>query len=262
MHPFLNIALNAARSASRIALKYFDRLDSIEITAKEHNDIVTQVDHLCEEEIIYHIRKAYPDHGILAEESGHSGGDTFTWVIDPIDGTLNFAHGFPQFAISIAVKSKDRTEVGLVYDPIRQELYTASRGKGAQLNNRRIRVSSTNQMRQALVGTGFPFRSADYVKPYMAIFSNVMPQVAGLRRAGAASLDLAYVAAGRFDGFWEAGLKEWDIAAGMLLVIEAGGMMSDFNGTDNIVGSGNIVAGNPKIYQSLIDVVRNTHKEE
>jgi len=256
MHPMLNIAISAARSASRIMLRYYDRLDTLEIRDKQQHDFVTQVDEMCEQEIIAHIKKAYPNHAIIAEESGESPGDGFTWIIDPLDGTTNFAHGFPQFCISIAVKSADRLEVGLVYDPLRQELFTATRGSGAFLNNKRIRVSQNRLMSRALIGTGFPFKNKELIRPYLDSFANVAQQVAGVRRPGAAALDLAYVANGRLDGFWEAELNLWDYAAGALLIKEAGGIISNFDGQETLAKQANLVAGNMSIHQQLMQAIK------
>ena len=258
MHPMLNIAIQAARSASKIILRFVDHLDAVDVSEKNHNDIVTQVDQLSEQEIISHIRKSYPNHSILGEEGGYSEGDEYTWVIDPLDGTANFVHGFPQFAISIAVKRKEELEVAVIYDPLRQELFTATKGDGAKLNNRRMRVSEIKKLDQALVGTGFPFRNSQHFKPYMNTFQTIFPLTAGVRRAGAAALDLAYVAAGRLDGFWEAALKEWDMAAGVLLIKEAGGYVTDYQGGDDFLDSGNVIAGNPKIHKQLVEAVQQS----
>lgn len=259
MHPMLNIATQAARSASKIMLRFLDQLDQLKVEEKQHNDLVTEVDKLCEQEIIGHIRQAYPNHSILGEESGKTdNGSEYCWIIDPLDGTANFIHGFPQFAISIAVKKGAHLEIGLVYDPLRQELFTATRGQGAQLNSRRIRVSSVRNLENALIGTGFPFRSPQHFKPYLKIFENVFPKINGIRRAGAAALDLAYVAAGRLDGFWEAQLKPWDMASGILLIKEAGGMLGDFSCEENYLDTGNIIAGNPRIFKSLSQLIVKT----
>lgn len=255
MHPMLNIATSAARSASRIMLRYFDRLDTVDVGKKNVNDIVTQVDTLCEEEIISHIHKSYPNHGILAEESGFSPGDDYTWIIDPLDGTTNFVHGFPQFSISIAVKRKEELEIGLIYDPLRQELFTAAKGGGAHLNHRRVRVSERKKLDEALIGTGFPFNKPELLQPYLKIFEKLFPQTAGIRRAGSAALDLAYVAAGRLDAFWEASLKPWDIAAGVLMIKEAGGIVTDFKNQENFMESGNVIAGNLKIHQAVTSII-------
>jgi len=260
-HPLINIATEAARSASKIILRYMDQMERIEITEKNINEIVTEVDILAEEEIIYHIQKAHPEHSILAEERGHIEGNEYCWIIDPLDGTTNYVHSFPHFAISIAVKNGDKMEIGLIYDPIRNELFTAARGQGAHLNNRRIRVSDCKKMENAVIGTGFPFKKKQQIKPYLNTFESIFLNASGLRRAGAAALDLAYVASGRLDGFWEASLKEWDMAAGTLLIQEAGGMLSDFQGEDNYLYSGNIIAGNPKIYKSLLELVKTSLKE-
>ncbi|MCB1827039.1 MAG: inositol monophosphatase, partial [Coxiellaceae bacterium] len=250
-HPFITIATQAARSASKIILRFMDQLHTIEITQKSTiEDIVTQVDMLSEQEIIEHIKKAYPSHDILAEENGLMKGKEdceYCWIIDPLDGSTNYVHGFPHFAISIAVKKGDKIEAGVVYDPIRQELFSAVRGEGAFVDNRRIRVSETKKLETALIGTGFPFKKKQHIKPYLTTFESIFSEVSGIRRAGAAALDLAYVAAGRLDGFWEASLAEWDMAAGSLLIQEAGGLITDFQGGDNYLFAGNIVAGSPKI---------------
>ena len=259
MHPMLNIAIQAARNAAKIIVRYVDRLDSIEVNEKNRNDFVTQVDHLSEQEIIATLQKSYPSHAFLAEESGKiTGNEDFIWIIDPLDGTTNFIHGFPQFAISIALQQRGKLEVAVVYDPLRQELFTAARGEGAQLNHRKIRVSACKKLSDALIGTGFPFKKSDYFPLYLRTFEAVFPQTAGVRRAGAAALDLAYVAAGRLDGFWEMALKEWDMAAGILLIQEAGGLVGDFQDKDNYLENGNVIAGNPKIYKYLLEIVQSS----
>ena len=257
MHPALTIAKRAALSASRILLRHFDNLERLSVTAKQRNDFVSEADVQAEQEIIQTLRKTYPNHGILAEESGEQHGhDDYQWVIDPLDGTTNFLHGIPHFAISIGFRHKNRLEAGLVYDPIRQEMFTASRGAGAQMNDRRMRVSNIPQMENALLGTGFPFRHPQHQPAYLNFFSSLFGKCVEVRRAGAASLDLAYVASGRLDGYWEFGLKEWDIAAGALLVQEAGGLVSDFVGGNDFMKSGNIVAGNPKVFKALLQEMR------
>lgn len=254
MHPLLNIAVSAARKAGDIIVRHVDRIDRLTVREKNHNDFVSEVDRLAEEEIIYHIRKAYPDHAILAEESGVQGGTgEFQWIIDPLDGTTNFLHGFPMFAVSIAVKCRGRLEHGVVYDPMSQELFTASRGGGAQLDDKRIRVSSRKSLDGALIGTGFPFRESQDLALYIKMFDLVVRQTAGLRRAGSAALDLAYVAAGRLDGFWEMGLKPWDIVAGVLLIQEAGGLVGHFDGAPGLPEDGDILAGGEKIYAALAE---------
>lgn len=216
------------------------------------------MDQLAEREIINTIHKAYPDHGILAEESGKSAHENskYVWIIDPLDGTTNYLHGFPFYAVSIAVQHKNRIEHGVVYDPIRQELFTASRGDGAQLNNQRIRVSKRQNLEGALLGTGFPFKDIEKLPIYLKSFQALTSQASGIRRAGAAALDLAYVAAGRLDGFWELGLSPWDMAAGALIISEAGGLISDFNGAENYLENGNVVTGNPKVFKQLLQVIQ------
>lgn len=256
MHPMLNIAVRAARSAGNLIVRYVDRLDTLSVTTKKRNDFVSEVDRLAEEEIIRILRKAYPSHGILAEESGSREGDEYLWVIDPLDGTTNFLHGFPQFAVSIALKHKGRIEQGVVYDPLRQELFTATRGTGALLNDRRLRVSRQNGLEGALLGTGFPFKMQHHLDTYLAMFKALFPQTAGIRRAGAAALDLAYVASARLDGFWEVGLSEWDMAAGILLVQEAGGIVGDFSGGHEFLATGNIITGNPKVFAAMVKAIQ------
>lgn len=253
-HPLLNIAIQAARNASKILLRFIDHIDSIKVDTKNRNDFVTEVDRLAEQEIINVIRKAYPNHGILAEESGRLEGNDYCWIIDPLDGTTNYIHGFPQYAISIAAKLRDKTEVGVIYDPIRHEMFTAARGAGAQLNNQRLRVSSRVTLENALIGTGFPFHETSQLERCMALFRAIFPKAEG-RHAGSAALNLAYVASGRLDGYWEALLQEWDYAAGLLLVQEAGGLIGDFHGKPDYLDTGDIVAANPKIFKLLVECI-------
>ena len=262
MHPTLNIAIRAARSAGNVIIRNLDRLDGLAIHTKDRNDFVTEVDQKAEQEIIYTLRKAFPDHGILAEESGLREGNDYQWIIDPLDGTTNFLHGFPQFAVSIALRHKGRLEHGVVYDPLRQELFTATRGAGAMLNDRRLRVTKRNSLDGALLGTGFPFKSQQHLETYLDMFRALFPNTAGIRRPGSAALDLAYVAAGRLDGFWEIGLNIWDMAAGVLLIQEAGGISSDFLGGHNHLESGNLVAGNPKVFTEILKTIRPFVTEE
>lgn len=255
MHPALNIAIKAARRAGSIINRATLDLDLVKVSAKRHNDFVTEVDKAAEAAIIEILREAYPEHAILAEESGASGESENTWIIDPLDGTTNFIHGFPQFAVSIALAHNGVVTQAVVYDPTRNELFTASKGRGAFLNDRRIRVSRRIKLQDALVGTGFPYRVFHHIDTYLAIFRELMEKTAGLRRPGAAALDLAYVAAGRFDGFYELGLSPWDMAAGSLLITEAGGLVGDFSGETDYLRSGNIVAGNPKMFVQLLQVI-------
>ena len=257
MQPLLNIAVRAARRAGDLIVRNVDRVPSLGVRAKSRNDFVTEIDQLAERDIIETIRRSHPDHGFLGEESGRSGGDQFIWIIDPLDGTTNFLHGFPTFAVSLACEYRGRLEHAVVYDPMRQELFTASRGDGAQLDGKRIRVSGQSGLEGALIGTGFPYRAnARWTDEYLAMLRAVMQQTAGVRRPGAASLDLAYVAAGRLDAFWEIGLSQWDIAAGVLLVREAGGLVADIDASDDFLESGNIVCGNPRCFKAVLQVVK------
>ena len=247
----LNIAIRAARNAGDLIQRSSQNLDNIHIDQKGRNDYASEVDRMAEHEIIKVIRTAFPDHAILAEESGEHQGNDYVWVIDPLDGTTNFLHGFPQYAVSIALKNKNKVELGVIYDPLRDELFTAERGGGAMLNNRKIRVAKHNSMRGALIGTGFPFKKQENLEPYLNMFRAVTQDTAGIRRAGAAALDLAYVACGRLDAYWETGVSEWDIAAGVLLVQEAGGVATDFAFNDKYLQSGNIIVGNPRMHQLM-----------
>lgn len=255
MQPMLNIAVRAARSAGDLIARRMERLDSIAVETKQRNDYVTEVDREAEARIIQTLHRSYPDHGILAEESGRQEGNDYVWIIDPLDGTTNFLHGFPHFAVSIALANRGRLEQAVIYDPIRQDLFTASRGDGAALNDRRIRVSSRKGLEGALLGTGFPYRDDQPGDEYMAILREFMKQSAGIRRPGSAALDLAWLAAGRIDGFWEAGLQPWDIAAGALLVREAGGIIGDLWGGDDYMASGNVLGANPKVFHAMKQVI-------
>jgi myo-inositol-1(or 4)-monophosphatase len=256
MQPLLNIAVRAARRAGDLIVRNVDRVPSLGVRSKSRNDFVTEIDQLAERDIIETIRRSHPDHGFLGEESGRSGGDEFIWIIDPLDGTTNFLHGFPTFAVSLACEYRGRLEHAVVYDPMRQELFTASRGDGAQVDGRRIRVSKQLELEGALVATGFPYRAnARWIDEYLAMLKTVMQKTAGIRRPGAASLDLAYVAAGRVDGFWEIGLNAWDTAAGTLLITEAGGRIGTLGGGEYRQG-GNVIAGTPKVYEALVESLR------
>jgi myo-inositol-1(or 4)-monophosphatase len=253
-HPSLNIAIRAARSAGKLLLRYVDRVDVLKVQSKSRNDFVSEIDRGAEELIIRELRARFPDHSILAEESGAQGRGDYQWVIDPLDGTTNYLHGFPQFSVSIALKHKGQLECGVVYDPLREELFTAARGQGAQLNDRRIRVAKRLSLEGALIGTGFPFRDQRHLEAYLGMFKDMTLVTAGLRRPGSAALDLAYVAAGRTDGFWEIGLAEWDCAAGALLVMEAGGTVSDLSGGPSFLQTGHLVAGNLKVHRAMLDL--------
>lgn len=257
MNPMLNIAIRAARAAGNVILRNLDRIDRLTIESKSHNDFVSEVDRMAEEQIVQNIQQAYPDHAILAEESGdNKQSSDYQWIIDPLDGTTNFLHGFPQFSVSIAMKLKNRLEIGVVFDPVKNELFTAARGEGAKLNDRRIRCSPQKGMSGALLGTGFPFRDQQHLDTYLATFKAVHPDTAGIRRAGSAALDLAYVAAARLDGFWEIGLNAWDMAAGALLVREAGGIITDFSGEGNYLETGNVIAAAAKVYQPMYERIK------
>ncbi len=254
MHPLLNIAVSAARRAGEMIVRNLDRVGGVTVTEKSRNDFVSEVDRAAEKVLIATIRKAYPSHGILAEESGEQPGDDYTWVIDPLDGTTNFLHGFPQFAVSVACRHRGRAEIGVVLDPLRGEMFSAERGAGTLLDGRRLRVSQRAGLDGSLVGTGFPYReNRRWLKPYLAMLERVMDATAGVRRPGAASLDLAYVAAGRLDGFWEIGLSPWDTAAGNLLITEAGGRVGNLAGGEYQDG-GNLLVGTPRVYAALIEM--------
>ncbi len=255
MHPMLNIAVRAARNAGDLIRRSSENVGQLTINQKSINDFATEIDRAAEQEIINVIRGSYPDHAILAEESGAHEGNDYQWIIDPLDGTTNFLHGFPMYAVSIALKHKGKLEVGVIYDPQRDELFTAERGGGAMLNNRKIRVTRQVSLKGALIGTGFPFKKQQHLDAYLGMFKELFTDSAGIRRAGSAALDLAYLAAGRLDGFWEIGLKEWDIAAGVLLVQEAGGAVTDFSFKEDYLHSGNIIAGNPKMHQLIYKAI-------
>jgi myo-inositol-1(or 4)-monophosphatase len=254
MQPLLNIAMRAARRAGDLIVKSLSRLDSLKVDSKGRNDFVSDIDRKAEADIIATIHRSYPQHAIHGEETGRSGSGDTVWIIDPLDGTTNFLHGFPTFAVSIAVEHRGRLEHAVVYDPLRQEFFTASRGEGAQLEGKKIRVSAQKTLEGALIGTGFPFRAGANIDGYLAMLKVVMTTAAGVRRPGAASLDLAYVAAGRIDGFWEFGLAPWDTAAGVLLIQEAGGRVSTLSGGDYALGP-NILAGNPKVFKELLEAL-------
>jgi myo-inositol-1(or 4)-monophosphatase len=259
MHPMLNVAVKAARTAGSIINRASLDLDIIKVGAKGINDFVTEVDHAAEAAIIKTLLEAYPQHAILAEESGKEHGNQqsdYQWIIDPLDGTTNFIHGLPIYAVSIALAHRGVVQQAVVYDPTRNDLYHASKGRGAYLNDRRLRVSRRTKLKDALVGTGFPFRKGDNFKRYLKLFEDVMQQTAGVRRPGAASLDLCYVAAGYYDAFFETGLSPWDVAAGSLIVSEAGGLVGNFTGDSDFLHQREVLAGSPKIYAQLVPLLQ------
>lgn len=252
MHPMLNIAVRAARKAGDTITQHIDDIPDLVVLAKGPNDFVTKVDKLAESLIIETIRDAYPDHSFLAEESGEHGEGDYQWIIDPLDGTTNFLHGYPQFSVSIALKHKGILDQAVIYDPTRSELFTATRGRGAFLDNRRIRVGKRTGINGALLGTGFPVRKYDELDAYLETFKVMFRGTSGIRRAGSAALDMAYVACGRLDGFWELHLQPWDIAAGTLLIQEAGGIVGDVDGGSDHMKKGSVVAGNPRVFKEMI----------
>ncbi|QYZ65354.1 MAG: inositol monophosphatase [Gammaproteobacteria bacterium (ex Lamellibrachia satsuma)] len=252
MNPMVTIAVRAARDAARVLMRNYNRLDTLNVTDKGMHDYVSEVDRVAEQAIIDVLRDKYPNHAILGEESGNHPGDDYQWVIDPLDGTTNYLHGFPQFSISIALRHKGRLEVGVIYDPLNEEMFTTSRGSGVQLNDRRLRVSSRKSLDGALLGTGLPYRDFRFTENYLGMLKDLMADTAGIRRPGSAALDFAYVAAGRLDGFWELGLAEWDFAAGALMVREAGGLVTDISGGERHFETGNVIAGNIKVHNAIL----------
>ena len=252
----LNTAVKAARKAGSIITRASFDVDKLTIRRKQQNDFVSEVDEAAEDAILSTLRDAYPDHGFLAEESGYKDRDAeYLWVIDPLDGTTNFLHGVPQYCVSIGLLQKGVPQQAVVFDPNRNELFTATRGVGAYLNDRRIRVSRTDKIEDALLGTGFPFKEVSNLDDYVRMLKNAMRTCSGVRRPGAAALDLAWVACGRYDGFWEMGLSPWDMAAGALLIREAGGLVGDFEGNEGFLDKGRIVAANSKLFASLLKLL-------
>ncbi len=258
MHPMLNIGIRAARAAGNVITRNMERIDTLQVDQKGRNDFVSDVDRAAEAEIIGVLKKAYPDHSILAEESGLIGSADaeYQWIVDPLDGTTNFLHGYPYFSVSIALMHKNRIDQGIVYNPVSQELFTATRGDGAWLNSKRIRVSKTNHLHKALLGTGFPYRPGQDLDFYQRTLRHYTEKSLGIRRAGSAALDLAAVAAGRLDGVWLVGLNSWDIAAGALIVREAGGLLNDFAGGDTWMDGGEVLAGTPKVHHEMLQVMK------
>ena len=259
MHPMLNTAIKAARRGAAIINRASFDLDRVKVTEKNPNDFVTEVDEAAEQAIIEVLKTAYPDHAILAEESGASANlhddNENVWIIDPLDGTTNFIHGFPQYCVSIALQQRGQITQAVVYDPTRNDLFTATKGGGAYLNEKRIRVTKRDKINDALIGTGFPFRATDDIDQYLKMFKIMSQSCAGLRRPGSAALDLAYVACGRLDGFFEKGLKPWDLAAGSLLITESGGIVGTFEGESDYLYKGDILAGTPKVFAQMVSLL-------
>jgi len=252
MHALLNVAVMAARRGGDTLIRNLNKLDKMKVEQKGRNDFVSDADRAAERAVIDTILRHYPEHAILAEESGAQGESDYLWIIDPLDGTTNYLHGFPVFAVSVGLTHKGRLEHGAVYDPLRQELFTASRGSGAQLDGRRIRVSRNTSLERALLGTGFPYRDSSLaLAPYLKMLEKAICDTAGVRRAGAAALDLCYVGAGRLDAFWETGLSQWDLAAGALIIREAGGIISGLDGSEDFLHTGHVLTGSPKIYSAI-----------
>lgn len=263
MHPMLNIAIRAARKAGDFIAKSAENPDNIETTQKGSNDFVTNIDTSAEHIVIDVIKKSYPEHSIISEEIGLvSGKDTdYQWIIDPLDGTTNFVKNFPHFCVSIALRIKGRTEIACVYDPIRNELFTAQRGAGAQLNSKRIRVNNLKDLSGTILATGFPFKAKQHSESFMKVIGALFIDCADFRRTGSAALDLCYLAAGRVDGYFELGLKPWDFAAGELIAREAGAICTDFNGGTSYLQSGNLVAASPKVLQGILAKIRDNANE-
>lgn len=269
MYPLLNTAIKAARSAGDIIVRHFDHLDQLTISEKQHNDFVTEADIASEKSITDALHQAYPEHAILAEEGGkqynHRNDNDHCWIIDPLDGTLNFLHGFPHFSISIAMQHKGRTELAVIYDPIRQDLFTAQRGAGAHKEaggqkGHRIRVANRNKIKECLIASAFPKRERQHQKQYFECLNQFSIESASLRRNGSAALDLAYIASGQLDIFWACGLKPWDMAAGALLVQESGGLVSDFDSGENFLASGSIVATNNKVLKPSLQIIKKHYQ--
>ena len=256
----IEVAIKAAKKAGQIITRATQHLETIKVSEKARNDLVTNVDRSCEQAIIKIIRQHYPEHGILAEESGREKGNDYLWVIDPLDGTVNFIHGLPHFAVSIAIHYQDKFQHAVVYDPVHKELFTATNGKGARLNDQPISVSKTKQLQGSALCTGFPFKQLKHLKDYTRMFETFLPYAVGIRRYGAAALDLAYVACGRLDGFWEFGIYPWDMGAGVLLIKEAGGVITNFDGQEKYLTQEHIVAGNPEIHQAMLEIIQNCLK--
>lgn len=258
MHPMLTTAVKAARRAGNVINRGARDLDLLKVSSKGPKDFVSEIDHAAEAAIVETLLGAYPTHAILAEEGtakGENADAEYVWIIDPLDGTTNFLHGFPQYCVSIALEHRGVVTQGVIYDPVRNDLFTATRGRGAFQNDRRIRVSKRHHLRDCLIGTGFPFRDGSFLDTYLAMMREMITHTAGLRRPGAAALDLAYVAAGCYDGFFEVGLNPWDVAAGSLLVLEAGGLIGDLSGEGDYLRGGQVIAANPKIFAQMVQAL-------
>ena len=260
MHPLINIAVKAARQAGKTILQKSYRIDQLRADVKGARDFVTNIDILAERQIVEIIHESYPNHAILAEEIHTQPGTDYEWIIDPLDGTTNYMHGVPVFGVSIAARRNGRLEHAVIYDPVHEEMFTASRGEGAMLNNRRIRASAIRYLEQSLIGTGFPFRDSDKTELWVDIFRDLAKKTSGVRRPGAAALDLASVACGRYEGFWESGLKVWDIAAGALLIQESGGIITDFDGEQDFLENGTVVAASSIIYDQLFEIIHKNYR--
>lgn len=256
--PAVNVAVRAARTAGNVILRYMNRLDSLNVVEKQRMDFASEVDRMAEAEIVKELRRAYPRHAFLGEESGQIGKGSLVWVIDPLDGTHNYLRGIPHFSVSIALVDNGEPVYGVIYDPLRDELFTASKGDGAYLNDRRMRVSKRETLDGAMLGTGFPFRQRKHLDAQLSMTRTLLTQAEDIRRSGSAALDLAYTAAGRFDGYFEFGLKPWDMAAGCLLVREAGGTYTDLAGRDGLPDSGNLIAGNHYLVEAMVKVAGET----
>lgn len=258
LHPMINVAVKAARTAGSIINRAALDVEAVRISQKQVNDFVTEVDQAAEAAIIETLLAAYPGHGIWAEESGREHGakdSEFVWIIDPLDGTTNFIHGFPVYCVSIALAVKGKIEQAVIYDPSRNDLFTATKGRGAFLNDRRIRVSKRVRLQESLISTGFPFRPGDDFNTYLSMMGDMMKLTTGLRRPGSAALDLAYVAAGYTDGFFESGLQPWDVAAGSLMVTEAGGLVGNFSGDSDFLEQKECMAANPRVYGQMVSTL-------
>ena len=256
MHPLLNIAIRAVRSAGNVIIRYIQHVEYLDINMKGYNNLISDMNHLVEREIISVIAKAYPEHAIMAKISGNHGEGNTVWIIDPLDGITNFSHGLPHYCASIGVMVHNKIEHGVIYDPLREELFTASRGDGARLNNRRLRVNKRKNLTDALLATGFSCKNQQHLHAFLEMLNNLFIQAAGIRHTGSIALDLAYVATGRLDGYWEIGLDKWNLAAGVLMIEESGGVISDFVGGDNYINSGNVVVGNFHVQRYILDVIK------